>query len=151
MRMWILLRVIVAQNWGCPNTTLQHWSWWTCAKSGVGANQHNLQYSTSVNTAIHQWQDFSRYTLFLLTQEIKRDMIYRRMNLPPLSTTSNSHLTTHSSSRLYHKEAMVISTTHLSCQILPGYPRLCCNLKKTILLDVILPENPCFWPHFMSW
>jgi hypothetical protein len=38
----------------------------------------------------------------------------------PLGATSNCHPTTLSSFRLYHTEAMPISTIHWSCQILQG-------------------------------
>jgi hypothetical protein len=72
------------QAWECPDTTPQYWSCRLCAKGGVGADQFNLQHPTSVNITVLQIHDKSICdTLLLQIQEIKRDIVYRRMNLPP--------------------------------------------------------------------
>jgi hypothetical protein len=62
MRMWVFLKVTMAQAWGCPDTAPEYRSRWPCSKSGVGANQHNLnilQHSIYANNTTHSWQAYS--------------------------------------------------------------------------------------------
>jgi hypothetical protein len=71
--LWLRLGDVLTQhlNTGADDL-VQEYSW---------GKPNNLQHSTSVDTATHPWQDFSQQ-LSLLIQEIKRDIIYRWMNLP---------------------------------------------------------------------
>jgi hypothetical protein len=69
---------------------------------------------------LHFHDKTTHNTILLLIQQIKRDIIYRRKNLPPLCGTSKSHPTTCRTPRFYHMKAMLISTILWSCQILQG-------------------------------
>ncbi len=77
-----LLKVIAAEAWGCPNRTPQLWSHQPFAKTGVGANQHHLQYSTSIATFTHMRQDYSEHFVALNTGNQERHKLQTDKSAP---------------------------------------------------------------------
>ncbi len=53
-----------------------------CPESWIHPTQHNPQCPPSVNTHSCMWQALGNI-LLMLTQEMKRDIVFRRLNLPP--------------------------------------------------------------------
>ncbi len=103
--------------------------------------QTNIIFNIPCPSILHNVHDKSTCNiLLLLPQEIKRDIIYKRMNMPPLCTTSNSYPTSHSTSRIPYKGYVHICNTLDSSNTL--WPlRIFYNFRKSTLPYVTLHWN----------
>ncbi len=93
----------------------------------------------------------TRNTLILLTQEIKRDIIYRQMNLPPplhptQQVTAPQQLAVHLNSTVLYSYLQYIGLVKYAKAI-----ETCCNSKKSTLPDVTPHWTFMLLIPFMSW
>jgi hypothetical protein len=148
------------QAWECPDTTPQYWSCRLCAKSGVWADQHNLQHPTSVNITSNTWQVYLWHSTISITRNQERHHLQKDESAP-LCTASNNYPTSHSTSTVY-------STIRRLCSYLqyivvfkystPRSLRLCYNYKKSTSPDMTLhwnthaphPPPSCHYKIFLS-
>jgi hypothetical protein len=97
------------------------------ATSGSGTNKYNLQHPASF-PSVYILDKETRNVMLLLVQEIKRDIIYRRMNLPQSAqqVTHPQRLIAHLDSSIHrlHSYLQYIGTVKY-CKHMEALQRLC--------------------------
>jgi hypothetical protein len=118
------------------------------ATSGSVTNKYNLQHPASFPSVYIPDKETCNVML-LLVQEIKRDIIYRRMNLPQSAqqVTHPQRLIAHLDSSI-HRLHSYLSTIYRHCKILQAHGSSTASMWNKPWVTQLRELVPCFHPNF---